>query len=151
MRRPGFNSGQKSDLRIWNFAVKWLTNLLIIGQDHPSRSPWEDGGANSPRSHVQAHEGEKDDCEQPAWTYQGQIMPDQPDCVLWWGDWLRKQEKTISKALDTVSHSTVVVKLGRSGLGGWTTRLVKKSGQLFEPVTSYEWHSSGSDKGADTV
>lgn len=92
--------------------------------------------------------------------YQGQIMSDLPDCVLWWDDWLRKQ-KPVSKALNTLSHSTIVLKLGRPERDGWTTKLVKKIYLGFPneriKANSLNWSPVMSDiflvldKGADTV
>lgn len=42
-----------------------------------------------PQSHLQEPEGKEGDREQPVLDLQGQIMPDQPDCLQWWDDWLR--------------------------------------------------------------
>lgn len=49
----------------------------------PNLSPQEDYGARLSGSHVQAHEGQEGDWEQPAWMYHGQIVPDQSDHLLW--------------------------------------------------------------------
>lgn len=43
--------------------------------------------ANPLTSHFQTQEGQEVGLEQPTWTYQGQIMPFQPE-HLWWYDWL---------------------------------------------------------------
>lgn len=63
-----FHKGKKEDLR--NNRVVILTSV--------SRKAV---GAKSPGSYVQTHGGPEGEWEQPAWIYQGQLMPDQPQKV----------------------------------------------------------------------
>lgn len=55
----------------WNDQMSWF-----------SWHSWENQGVSPPGTHFWAHEGDKNDLEQSAWIYQGQIMPDQHDCFL---------------------------------------------------------------------
>lgn len=44
--------------------------------------PWVNHGARPLGTLLWANEGEEDDWKQPKWIYQGEIMPDKPDCLL---------------------------------------------------------------------
>lgn len=57
---------------------------------------WEVFGADPPQSHLQEPEGKEGDREQPVLDLQGQIMPDQPDCLQWWDDWLRAESAVLN-------------------------------------------------------
>lgn len=53
---------------------------------HTRFRPQGNSGTGAPASHFKAHEGREKDSEHSVWISQGQILPDQPDCLLQWDD-----------------------------------------------------------------
>lgn len=69
-----------------------------------------------------------DDWENPAWIYQGQIVPNYPNSLLRLNGWTcggeERREVNIvyfafSKAFDTISSAIPAAKLGKYRLDGW--------------------------------
>lgn len=77
--------------------------------------------------------------KQPTWLYQEQTMLDQPDCLLWWNDYVNEGRAgdTANKAFDIIFNCIPILEaeevwtwsmISKNGLGGKLAVLLESNG-----------------------